>query len=140
MIRRLTENDIDKLFELEKECFFDNWSKNMLTDELKKETSYIYGKFLFDELVGYILLNKCADELEILKICVDKHERKKGIGKQLINFSFENIVNVSSVFLEVRKSNESAIKLYEKCGFLIIGERKKYYKDNEDAVLMTKVL
>ncbi|MBE7053901.1 MAG: ribosomal-protein-alanine N-acetyltransferase [Ruminococcaceae bacterium] len=140
MIRKLTEKDIDKLFILEKNCFFDYWSKNMLQDELKKETSYLYGMFEDDNLFGYILLSKCVDEVEILKICVDVEQRKKGIGKRLIEFSLEDIGKISSVYLEVRKSNTGAIKLYEKCGFEKIGERKKYYKDNEDAVLMVKSL
>ena len=47
--------------------------------------------------------------------------------------------NADFITLEVRKSNASAIKLYEKCGFCAVGERKNFYeKPCEDAILMTK--
>ena len=140
MIKRLSKNDIKEIFYLENKCFFDAWNEKMLTSELEKENSFFFGKYIENEMVGYILLNTCIDEAEILKICVDDIDRKKGISNELINYAICNINNINYVNLEVRKSNTPAINLYLKTGFEIVGERKKYYKDNEDAVLMTKVL
>ena len=40
--------------------------------------------------------------------------------------------------LEVRMSNHTAIRLYEKCGFISVGTRARYYADGEDALLMTR--
>lgn len=140
MIKQIKENDIEKISELERLCFLDAWSKPMLTEEIKKDNSFFFGAVKNDELVGYILLNKCLDEAQILKICVLKEYRGQGIGKELIDFSVKNIPDLKIINLEVRKSNIPAIKLYESKGFEIVGERKKYYKNNEDAVLMTKLL
>lgn len=140
MIKQIEENDIEKIYELEKLCFLDAWSKSMLAKEIKKENSFFYGFVINNELIGYILLNKCLDEAEILKICVVNKYRKRGIGKKLIDFSVENIPDLKIINLEVRKSNIPAINLYKSKGFEIVGERKKYYKNNEDAVLMTKFL
>ncbi|MEG0277500.1 MAG: GNAT family N-acetyltransferase, partial [Coprobacillus sp.] len=58
---------------------------------------------------------------------------------EMIQFAFEEGCNVMS--LEVRVSNQSAISLYEKCGFINQAIRKNYYQDNhEDAYLMVKGL
>ena len=38
--------------------------------------------------------------------------------------------------LEVNENNEGAIALYEKCGFLKVGRRKRYYNNTDDAIIM----
>jgi len=95
-----------------------------------------------DELVlGFVLLSVVGSEVEILQIAVEKTTRKRGLGtflmEGILNWCKDN--NVKSMYLEVRKSNRSAVKLYEKTGFEVIGERKDYY-DNpiEDALIMTR--
>ena len=68
--------------------------------------------------------------------------RGKGIGRALL-LELENILSEKSdaVFLEVRRSNVSARRLYESCGFSAIGERRNYYKlPTEDAILYKKDL
>ena len=81
----------------------------------------------------------CAD---ITNIAVDPEYRREGLGGKML----ELLANVSrdrgmeSITLEVRASNIPAISLYEKYGFERSGLRKRYYKDNEDAILMTKML
>ena len=47
---------------------------------------------------------------------------------------------VETVTLEVRKSNEAAIKLYEKNGYVFVVNKKAYYSNGEDAVYMVKRL
>jgi ribosomal-protein-alanine N-acetyltransferase len=82
-----------------------------------------------------------VDECELLNITVKPELQKKGYGALMLEDLFseckkENIVNI---FLEVRKSNVSAIRLYEKNGFNEIGVRNNYYKNKrgkEDAILM----
>ena len=62
-----------------------------------------------------------------------------GIGYKLVDYVCHLFNDVDSIMLEVRDSNEAAIKLYEKCGFEEINRRKKYYGD-EDAIIMKKVI
>ena len=85
-------------------------------------------------------MTSCGDT-DILSVAVRPSFRRFGIGKMLM----DNIIvtadkkGVTDVFLEVRKSNISAISLYEKTGFEKIGERKNFYDlPREDAVLMKK--
>jgi ribosomal-protein-alanine N-acetyltransferase len=81
------------------------------------------------------------DEGDVLNVAVKKDRQREGIG----NFLMESMIRlaaereISIIHLEVRKSNETAIRLYERLGFERDGIRKGYYTDPvEDAILMTK--
>ena len=88
------------------------------------------------EIVGYIGIEEISGEKHIINMAVRPESRRKGVGKRLI----ERVLNKKDVFfLEVRVSNEPAVKLYEKFGFINVGLRKKYYQDNgEDAIIMRR--
>ena len=76
-------------------------------------------------------------------ICTDKESRKKGAATALLKVLSDKAekLGLSFITLEVRKSNERAIKLYEKAGYKTVGTRKDYYeKPREDAVIMTLYL
>jgi ribosomal-protein-alanine N-acetyltransferase len=89
-----------------------------------------------DKIVGYIGVEKILDEVHIINMAVHPDYRGKGIGKRLM----QHILNDEEVFfLEVRVSNESAKKIYEKYGFKDISIRKSYYADGEDAYVMRRI-
>ena len=78
-------------------------------------------------------------EYHILNFGVSPTRRKEGIGGILLKDFLNDLENISKVFLEVKKSNFSAINLYKKNGFKVFGEREKYYKDGSSALLMNYV-
>jgi ribosomal-protein-alanine N-acetyltransferase len=89
-----------------------------------------------DKVVGYIGIEKILDEEHIINMAVHPEYRKQGIGKRLM----QHVLNDEDVFfLEVRVSNESAKKIYEKYGFKVISVRKGYYADGEDACIMRRI-
>ena len=95
------------------------------------------------EIAGYIGAHNVLGEVYITNVAVFTSQRKKGIGEKLISKLAEVVNNENADFitLEVRESNAPAIRLYEKCGFEKVGERKNFYeKPCENAVLMTKNL
>lgn len=138
MLIELNKEHIDQLVLLEKECFtLDAWSKEMLEPCFNGGGYYALG-YKEESLVGYLLASENPWEMEILSICVKKDYRGKGIAvkllQNLINYSIKT--NKEKIFLEVRKSNFSALNLYKKMGFTAIYERKKYYQNTEDAIVM----
>ncbi len=140
VVRQMTENDISEIAELEKECFSDPWSENSLREELGNETARFYVLRDNDKLLGYIGANNICNEVYITNVAVDKNCRGKGYGKILVNHLIKQseLEKAFFVTLEVRKSNENAIALYEKCGFKQVGERKNFYsKPLEDALIYT---
>lgn len=87
---------------------------------------------------GWYLAVKRGDEWELLFIYCDQAFRGQKIGRRLL----ENLVNAakrespeSSIFLEVRRNNLPAIKLYESIGFVKIMTRPNYYKNGDDALV-----
>ncbi|MCL2283477.1 MAG: ribosomal protein S18-alanine N-acetyltransferase [Fibromonadales bacterium] len=81
-----------------------------------------------------------VDECELLYIAVEQAERGKGFGMVLMEHCHKELAaqGAKSFFLEVKKSNAAAIALYKKLGYEKISERKKYYSNGEDAIVMRK--
>ena len=92
-------------------------------------------------LLVITLLYLLFDECELLNITVKSEFQKKGFGELMLKDLFSECrkANIANIFLEVRKSNLVAIKLYKKIGFNEIGVRNNYYQNRdgkEDAILM----
>lgn len=138
-IEKMTFDDIDGVFEVEKSCFEDYWSKESFKKELSNDVArYLVAK-LNGKIVGYVGIWFIVDEGHITNVAVHKDYRGQRIGdkliKSLVELCREN--NISAMTLEVRNSNTIAQNLYRKYGFKIAGIRKEYYSDNkEDAIIM----
>lgn len=90
-------------------------------------------------VIGFAGFWLVVDEAHINTIAVHPHWRRQGIGERLLGTILERAraINAVSATLEVRVSNLPAQKMYAKFGFEEVGRRKKYYRDGEDALLMT---
>ncbi|MBR5190713.1 MAG: ribosomal protein S18-alanine N-acetyltransferase [Clostridia bacterium] len=136
----MTESDIKEIAQLEKECFSEPWSEDSLKDELTNETARFYVLRDNEKLLGYIGSNNICNEVYITNVAVNGACRGKGYGKKIVNHLLKQSEFEKALFvtLEVRESNKNAIKLYEKCGFKKIGERKNFYsKPTENALIYT---
>lgn len=137
----LKQEHVDKLIELENECFSIPWTIRMFEDELESPIATYYVAMLEDELVGYVGMWQILDEGHVTNIAVKKKYRRKGVASLLL----DKIIEVADGYpltmltLEVRRSNEPAKSLYAKYGFVEEGLRIGYYADNnEDAIIMTR--
>ena len=141
IFERMTEQHISRVAELEKQCFSTPWSETALSEELSNKFARFFVALLNGEIVGYIGAHNILGEVYITNVAVFPEYRKNGFGEALIKKLIETVKkeNADFITLEVRKSNTSAINLYEKCGFNAVGKRKNFYeKPCEDAILMTK--
>ena len=87
-------------------------------------------------MIGFLALQDLAGELEITQLAVKKTYQGQGLANQLMEFLSDR---PERIFLEVRASNQVARALYEKHGFLPVGQRKNYYQNPvEDAILMAR--
>lgn len=90
---------------------------------------------------GFLILRRMGDDGELLQIAVDRASRRCGLAGSLMTAMLEyaSANTLSSVFLEVRKSNDAAISLYKKFGFTTVRVRRNYYSHpDEDAVVMAR--
>ena len=74
----------------------------------------------------------------VVSIAVMDEHRGKGFGSAIVNEGINGVKirQCSELYLEVRCSNNDAVRLYEKLGFSIIQRLKAYYRDGEDAYVM----
>ena len=133
--------DIEQIYALEKMVFgSEAWTLDMLKIELLG--IYNSSTVLIEEnglILSYLIYRRLLHEYHILNLGVLPSRQKEGIGSIILKDFLNKLKNISTVFLEVKKSNFSAINLYRKNGFRICGERKNYYKDGSSALIMNYV-
>lgn len=137
----MTADHLDEVAALERVCFSDPWSRNLLAAELDNDLSaFLVALDGEGEVAGYAGLQVVLDEGTITDIAVRPDCRRRGVAGQLLqvflNFARGN--HLAFMTLEVRASNYDAIALYGSRGFRSAGRRKNYYEHpREDAVIMT---
>ncbi len=141
MIRRYQECDIDAIVDLELKTLNTTLGKDMLKNELDNPFSYIFVYTVENNIVGYISYSFDGDIAEMLNFCVDTNMQGQGIGKELLEYTFNIFKDLSanSSILEVRESNYKAISLYNKFGYKKISVRKAYYSNGENALVLQKL-
>ena len=135
MVNKCSILDIDRIIELGKLINNDFDKLNNISELISNDN--IFGYYLDDKLVGFIIINKCYEVIDLLYIVVDKLYRNKSIGSMLMEYMI-NTFDYERIMLEVRCDNIYAIKLYKKYNFKIINIRKNYYLNN-DAYVMEMV-
>ena len=140
-IQRMQKSDVDNVINIEEKAYGEHhWSKESFLNELSNDLARYYAAFDLDgNLVGYAGCWQILEEVHITNIAVSPDFRRQKIGerllRQIIDDCYKN--KAKYITLEVRVSNNAAIKLYEKYGFKSLGTRKGYYQNNnEDALIM----
>lgn len=137
IVHDMNNNDLDNVFAIETAAHPFPWTKKMFLDSLTGD--YINWVLVSkNEIIGFIIFYLQAGECNILNLCIKAKEQNKGYGskllKKVIAYAKKNMAHM--IFLEVRKSNIAAIKLYYKMGFKKSGVRKNYYNGKEDALIL----
>ena len=141
MISEMNLQDLENI----KGCLltdFDNfWSYNILKQGLENGKSKYFVAKQENEIVGFAGILLIIDQVNIMNIVVKKDKRNFGIGSSLLEeiIRYSKIHNATSITLEVNEKNIPAIKLYKKYGFKQVGLRRKYYNNEDNAILMDLV-
>lgn len=145
MIRQLepTAADLDRLAALHAEAFDAPWTASDFAGLLETPGTVAVAA---GDLEGFVLLRVTVDEAEILTIAVRPLERRRGVGRRLVEAALAaaSARGADSLWLEVAADNTAALSLYEAARFGIVGRRPGYYKRAEggrmDAVMMRRTL
>ena len=141
-IRRLTYADLPQVIAIERRAFPTPWSLAMFVLELSKPSGICLAALIEERLVGYLVCSRYDTIWHLMNVAVDDRLRRQGIATTLLERLFEMGDRPSEQYtLEVRTSNEDAIRLYERFGFRTAGRRRAYYHDNrEDALIMWRTV
>ncbi len=141
LLRVMTPEDVPEVAAIEREAFSDPWSEAGFASELTQSYAlYLTAHLKTDSaIVGYCGFLQSMEEAEIVNVAVREDCRGRGIGYRMLLDLMERGRDrgVRYFTLEVRRSNEPALRLYEKLGFVQVGFRKDFYeKPAEDAFIL----
>ena len=147
-LEAITLQDLDKILSIDRKAFKRPWHRKSFLEELVCENAYSYAVRSQpvdqrSEIIAYVFLRVLLTEMHILRIAVAAEFQAMGVATGLLQqcFSLAKRKKVDSVYIEVRPTNETAIALYRKSGFQLLGRRPAYYPETgEDALVMVKHL
>jgi ribosomal-protein-alanine N-acetyltransferase len=141
-IRPLAYADLPQVIAIERRAFPTPWSLAMFVLELSKPSGICLAALEEGTIVGYLVCSRYDTIWHLMNVAVEPHRRRQGIASALLEHLFDQADKPSEQYtLEVRTSNEDAIRLYERFGFRAAGRRRAYYHDNrEDALIMWRTV
>ena len=147
-IRKAKRADVDRIVDIERSWHhLSHWSIDsyyrLLSDDAYTASfvAEIEDENGYQTIVGFVIVHTASDAAEIYNIAVGASHARLGVGRQLMTAAIDEARRrrADRVVLEVRKSNQGAIKFYLDFNFHIAGERKNYYSNPiEDAFVMER--
>lgn len=141
LIEPMKASDLDAVMEIERLSFKSPWSRQVFLEELARDFAHVdvVREVATGALVAFGNFWLVADEVHILNVATHPQARRAGHGSRMlahiIDFARREICRY--VTLEVRRSNDVALRLYKRFAFRSVGVRPRYYAENdEDAIVM----
>ena len=137
----MEECHVPQIAAMEQAYFTDAWSENCVRSELTNPLSLWLVAVSGETVVGYIGSQTVLGETDIMNVAVAEQYRRRGIARELLQQLRSRLQadGVYAITLEVRVSNEAAIRLYHSLGYVQVGRRPNYYhKPKEDALILRK--
>lgn len=146
--RAMRRADLTQVAQIESRIFPFPWTYGNFADSLAAG----YDGWVFESadapgtLLGYAIVMWLPDEVHLLNLSVDAPVQGRGMGAQMLDWLCIDAAGrgAHSMLLEVRPSNTTALRLYERKGFHRIGLRRRYYPAHEgtreDAIVMVRRL
>lgn len=140
--RAMTAQDISTVMEIEAIAYKHSWSEGNFRDCLSAGYEMVICN-LEQQIIGYGVMSMAAGEAHLLNLCIHPKKQGRGHGRRLLNHLMQiaDQKNASTVYLEVRASNNRACTLYHMAGFNEIGFRTGYYPSGsgrEDAIVFAR--
>ena len=141
-IRQLAYADLPQVIAIERRAFPTPWSVAMFVLELSKPSGICLAAVEDGSIIGYLVCSRYDTVWHLMNVAVEPKRQRQGIATTLLERLFEQADKPSEQYtLEVRTSNDAAIRLYERFGFRASGRRRAYYHDNrEDALIMWRTV
>jgi len=144
-IRPMTESDIDEVADLESAIFSDSWPAISFQEAVDDPIGFnLVASIKGEEAIcAYLCAQVVLDEVHIHNIAVSQDYRRRGIGRELLEFAeaAARRRGADCAILEVRIDNEPALAMYTRLGYRRIGRRRRYYRKPVcDALVLLKIL
>jgi len=140
-IRAVTAEDLPRILDIENASYSVPWSEATFRGLLRRRDADLTVAVADGEIIGYAVFWCVVDQGELGNVAVTAEWRGRGIAALLIDeiVRLADRRGVAELFLEVRPSNATARRLYERFGFIQVGRRRNYYqRPTEDALVMRR--
>jgi len=139
-IRRMVEADVEAVLRVDQAAYEFPWSASVFRDCLRMDYDASV-QLVAEQVVGHSVLACAAGEGHVLNLAVHPESQSQGHGRRLLERALRQAwrLGAEAVFLEVRPSNQPALRLYRSCGFVRVGRRRDYFPtldSREDALVM----
>ncbi len=137
-LKRARISDINSILKIENTSYEKPyWNESLLNYLFNKSITDLAWIFeVKDITIGFLIEQRCLNEINILNVAVDKKYQNRGFGKKIISQYLRMLPKNSVVFLEVNINNFIARKIYASLNFEKIDARRNYYYNNDDALIM----
>jgi [ribosomal protein S18]-alanine N-acetyltransferase len=142
-IRRMASADLDDVLDIEYDSYSMPWGEATFRGLLRRSDAELLVAEAAGMLIGYAACWFVVDQGELGNVAVARAWRHRGIGARLVAAAIARAATrgVRELFLEVRPSNVTAQRLYERFGFEPVGRRRNYYvAPSEDAIVMRRLI
>ena len=144
-LRPAEESDLADVLAIEAASFSVPWSREAFDHLFTRSDAgvWVAGCDPNEGIVGYTVLWWVDEEADLANLAVDPSLRSRGFGGAILDQTLETAreLGIRRLYLEVRKSNEPALRLYVSRGFERVGFRRDYYtRPKEDAEILLKEL
>ena len=140
-LRKAGTSDLNSIINIEKTSYKKPyWNESLL--------KYLFNNSITDsawvfevkkKIIGFLIEQRCLDEISILNVAVEKKYQNNGFGKIIVSQYLSILPSNTVVFLEVNINNFIARKIYTSLNFKEVDSRKNYYNNSEDALIMRYV-
>jgi ribosomal-protein-alanine N-acetyltransferase len=147
MIRTILAADIDEILAIQSaSAEASQWSRDsyarIAAGESPTEFMWVACNEI-EQVTAFLVAREAAGECEILNLAVHPDHRRRGVAAALLDHGMNHAQSqgVTRGFLEVRRSNTTAIHFYRSRNFWPTGIRPCYYSHpKEDAILLSRTL
>lgn len=141
-IRKMQDADLPLVMAIERLSFSNPWHETTFRGEIRNHPishPYVIVHGGRERVIGYVIYWQVLGEVQVNNIAVHPDFRRMGVGEAVLRQVLDEVKGrgAKSITLEVRTSNEAAVRLYRKLGFRLLGVRKHYYSNpSEDGLVM----
>lgn len=142
-IRKFSFKDLSRIMEIERNSFaIDTFSEKIFLSLQRKCSNLFIVAEISEIIAGYMVTCIAHKKGRVISIAVDPVYRHKGVGSDLVNFTFNQLKtsSIRTVELEVRITNSEGICFWKSFGFSPLKIFYNYYLDGTDALIMRKLL
>ncbi len=136
-LQRTKPEEANDIASIHKLTIGSSWTSEDIAEALTSLEKVVFSIYEKQQIIGYLMLRVLPPEAEIFNIAIIPSKQNQSYGSKSLELLFPELrrQGIEDVYLEVRAESK-AVDFYKKNGFIVLGVRKSYYPDGEDALLM----